>query len=223
MGARPSPCNRPRRPPRRPALVEIELLDEIARAVDHVQRPDHDGRVHGHGAVHRAVVEIRSRDGVDVAVEGQTDQTRVGVDDRATGVAARDVQRRDEVEGVVQRISTSPEARNIQKTMEQLRVLQSMGTEEENLAISQGQTQLDEALEGGDELQIQRATDRLHEAQKSNKAQPEALSLVAREFSSEERQQILDIQNSPDVQQVKNQPFQTQFFQLLFSIDRGYR
>src|SRR5438309_1544307 len=78
------------------ALLDGEHHDEI---VLRSLRLEHDGRVHRDRAVELRVVPVAARDRMDVAVEHESDELPLGVDQRAARVAAHDVVAGREIEG----------------------------------------------------------------------------------------------------------------------------
>ena len=76
----------------RNALFERHLLEQVARSADTVHNEQHVADVHGDVAADRRVEGDVAHRRTPRAVEIDAHQFAVGVDDRRTGVAARNVE-----------------------------------------------------------------------------------------------------------------------------------
>jgi hypothetical protein len=72
-------------------LLRLQLAQDRPRVVDLAQRLEDDRRVHGDGTVIRRIEPVGAGDRVDVAIEHESDDVAVRVDERAAGVAPDDI------------------------------------------------------------------------------------------------------------------------------------
>src|SRR5213593_2699469 len=85
-----------------PGSLPGELVRQLLSVVNLSQRFDDSLRVNGHGACFLLREQEVEHERIDVAVENNSHQLGIPVDDRAAGIAPDDVGGADEIEGRVQ-------------------------------------------------------------------------------------------------------------------------